>query len=86
MFIYTHSTKLSTQPNHHHSVSKQRAAFARAAVFEEFRNRNARAIDYDGFVDRRPNEKPQPAPEAWRRETKRLRRIKSADLIRQEAA
>ncbi len=60
--------------------------YARDAVFNGFHPRDARAIDHGGFVDRRPNEEPQPAPEAWRRETKRLRRIKSADLIRQEAA
>ena len=34
------------------------ATFARAAVFAEFRPRDARAIDYCKFVDRRPNEPP----------------------------
>ncbi len=43
------------------------AAYARAAVFEEFRGQDARAIDHGGFVDRRPNKEPQPAPEAWQR-------------------
>ena len=38
-----------------------RAVFARAAVFEEFQYRHARAIDYGGFVDRRPNQ----APRRW---------------------
>ena len=85
MLIYTYSTKLSSQPDSR-GHSTRRTAFALAAVFEEFRPRDAAAIDHGGFVDRPPNEEPQPAPEAWRRETKRLRRIKSADLIRQEAA
>ncbi len=43
-----------------------RAAYARAAVFEEFRPRDAAAIDYDGFVDRKPHEAPAPGPESWR--------------------
>ena len=30
------------------------ASFARAAVFEEFRGRDARAIDHGDFVDRKP--------------------------------
>ncbi len=30
------------------------AAYARAAVFEEFRGRDARAIDHGDFVDRKP--------------------------------
>ena len=46
-----------------------RAAYARAAVFEEFPTRAARALDHGGFVDRCPNETPRLAPEAWRRET-----------------
>jgi hypothetical protein len=35
-----------------------RTTFARAAVFAEFRPRDARAIDYCNFVDRCPNEPP----------------------------
>ena len=46
-----------------------RADFARAAVFEEFRRRDAVALDFGGFVDRRPDKRPRPAPEAWRHET-----------------
>jgi hypothetical protein len=38
--------------------SASRATFARAAVFAEFRPRDARAIDYCNFVDRRPKEPP----------------------------
>ncbi len=67
MRIYTHSATQATRPAPRTSSAKQRAAFARAAVFEEFRTRNARAIDYDGVVDRRPNEPPRPAPEVWQR-------------------
>ncbi len=59
MFIYTHSTKLSTQPNHHHSASKRRAAFARSAVYEEFQPHHARAIDQADFLDRAPDQAPR---------------------------
>ncbi len=38
--------------------SASRATFARAAVFAEFRPRDARAIYYRNFVNRRPNEPP----------------------------
>ena len=44
--------------------------FARSAVFAEFRRKHAVALDYDGFVDRRPHEQPRPVLEAWRRETR----------------
>ena len=40
----------------------RRARFARWMVFEEFQYRHARAIDYDDFVDRRPDQ----APRRWR--------------------
>ena len=50
-------------------VLSRRDDFARAAVFEEFRHKNAAALDQAGFVDRRPHEQPRPAPEAWQRET-----------------
>ena len=36
-----------------------RAAYARDAVFEEFSPRAARALDYDGFEDRKPHEGPR---------------------------
>ena len=39
-----------------------RAGFARAMVFEEFGYQHARAIDYVGFIDRKPNL----APVWWR--------------------
>ncbi len=38
-----------------------RAGFARDMVFAEFGYRHARALDYEGFVDRTPN----PAPRRW---------------------
>ncbi len=43
----------------------RRARFARSMVFEEFRYKHARAIDYDDFIDRRPNQAPRP-PRRWR--------------------
>ena len=37
-------------------ISKERRdGFAREAVYAEFRARDARALDYDGFSDREPN-------------------------------
>lgn len=44
----------------------QHARFARAAVFEVFPYRDARAIDYDKFLDRKPSQAPRPSPEVWR--------------------
>ena len=38
--------------------SNQCAAFARSAVLTEFRPRDARALDYDDFIDRRPCDEP----------------------------
>ncbi len=40
----------------------RRARFARFAVFEEFNYIHGRAIDYDDFVDRAPDQ----APRFWR--------------------
>ncbi len=37
-------------------------AFARDAVYAEFRPRDARALDYDKFQDRKPSEKPREPP------------------------
>ena len=44
------------------AVLRRRSDFARAMVFEEFKYKHARAIDYGDFVDRRPNQ----APRRWR--------------------
>ena len=51
---YTKLASSATRADHLKFSTKHRADFARAAVFEEFRTRNARAIDYDGFRDRQP--------------------------------
>jgi hypothetical protein len=37
-------------------------SFARDAVYAEFRPRDARALDYDKFQDRKPSEKPREPP------------------------
>ncbi len=45
------------------SSAKHRAAFARDAVFAEFRPGDARALDHDSFTDRRPDQGPRPLGE-----------------------
>ena len=62
MFIYTESRSSATERSRP-KPSKQRDAFARDAVYEEFRPRDARALDYDGFHDRQPHERPPRAHE-----------------------
>ncbi len=47
------------------SGSSARSRFARRMVFEAFKYKHARAIDYDGFIDRRPNQRPR----SWRAST-----------------
>ena len=49
-------------PNSPEFQARRRARFARSMVFEEFKFKHARAIDYDGFIDRKPNAPPRP----WR--------------------
>ncbi len=56
----------TTKPALCASAGNSRTTYARAAVFEEFRPRDAAAIDYNGFVDRKPHEAPRPGPESWR--------------------
>ena len=53
------------------SARQQRpiTSFARSTVFAEFRFRDARALDHNGFKDRAPHEKPPLPPPPWRRET-----------------
>ncbi len=41
-----------------------RSVFAREMVFAEFRPRDAWALDYGNFIDRRPGDMPRSAPEA----------------------
>ena len=43
----------------------RRAAFAKSAVFEEFRARDARAILDANFIDRQLDEMPRLSPEVW---------------------
>ena len=62
------------------------AAFARDAVFAEFRPRDAAAFDHGGFVDRKPHEPPRLSPVSWRRETNGTKRVELADLIGQVGA
>ena len=68
MYI-TNTASAIARHNHLDPISKRRTAFARDVVFAEFRPRDARALDRDDFVDRRPHELPRLSPEAWRRET-----------------
>ncbi len=49
----------SSRHSHLPPFDKAPAAFARSAVYEEFRSRDARAIDQDGFEDRRPTPGPR---------------------------
>ncbi len=62
MLIYTHSTT-QAKPASRTSSAKHRAAFARDAVFAEFRPGDARALDHDSFTDRRPDQGPRPLGE-----------------------
>ena len=48
------------------SGSSARSRFARSMVFEAFKYKHARAIDYGDFIDRKPNQAPRPPPEVWR--------------------
>ncbi len=52
--------------NSHNDRGRHRADFAQAAVFAEFRARDAKAILDVNFIDRRPNEMPGLSPEARR--------------------
>ena len=51
-----------TGPRKQALLRRARARFARSMVFEEFRYKHARAIDYDDFHDRWPDQ----APRRWR--------------------
>ncbi len=57
-----------------------------AAVLAKFGTRDARAIDYDGFIDRKPQEAPRLSPACWRRGTNGAQRVELADLIGQVGA
>ena len=59
MRIYTNSTPPGNRPAPQPSSARRRAGFARDAVYAEFRPGDARALDHDGFKDRRPNDGPR---------------------------
>ena len=46
--------KRTVLPNPTRSDRRVRASFARDIVFAEFGYQHAKAIDYDGFCDRKP--------------------------------
>jgi hypothetical protein len=85
MYIINSASAIARH-NHLDPISKRRAAFARDAVFAEFRPRDARGIDSDRFKDREPAEAPRLSPVSWRRETNGPKRVELADLIGLEAA
>ena len=86
MRIYTYHSNQTTPPAELDFASKRRADFARQAVRLEFRARDARAIDYGGFRDRKPHERPRLSPACWRGETNGTKRVELADLIGQVGA
>ena len=47
-------SELSPQTPKMQAAFRRRSDFARAMMFEEFKYKHARSIDYDGFIDRRP--------------------------------
>ena len=55
---YTKSPKCATAPDNLTTSDKVRASFARSAVSEEFRSRDARALDQADFQDRPPHRQP----------------------------
>ena len=55
----TISKQRATAPKIPNSATKTREAFARSAVFTEFGYHAARALDYVGFADRRPDQAPR---------------------------
>ncbi len=55
----THLQLPATQPNHPHSASKRRAAFARQAAIDAFGPRAARTLDGPVVEDRRPTPGPR---------------------------
>ena len=50
-------SELSPQAPKKQAVLRCRCDFARDAVFEEFQYRDARAIDYGGFIDPKPDQR-----------------------------
>ena len=66
MSITTPSPRRLGRARNPHNGRRRRANFAQAAVFAEFRARDAKAILDVNFVDRRPDEMPRMSPEARR--------------------
>ncbi len=60
---YTTTTARASAPESPTPSDQHRAAFARDAVFAEFRPGDARALDHDSFTDRRPDQGPRPLGE-----------------------
>ncbi len=56
--------ELRPQAPRNQAALRRRADFARAAVFHEFGYQAGRAIDYNGFEDRLPNQLPPQWPRA----------------------
>ena len=44
------------QPRKKQALLRRRSDFARAMVFEVFKYKDARALDFDGFTDRKPRQ------------------------------
>ena len=57
--MFTTKKRLGASPSETPAPSR-RDDFARAAVYEEFRSRNARALDQGDFRDRQPGLAPRP--------------------------
>ncbi len=58
----SNESELSPQTPKNQAFLRRRSGFARDAVYAAFGYRHGRAIDYGGFVDRRPNQRRS----AWR--------------------
>ena len=52
------------------AMSRGNATFARDAVYAEFRGRDARAIDWDDFEDRKPSDPARPLIKAGHQQPK----------------
>ena len=55
--VNSDGSELSPQASKKQAFLRRRCDYARDAVFEEFQYRNARAIDYGDFIDRKPDQR-----------------------------
>ena len=55
--VNSNNPKHSPQALEKQAALRRRCNYARDAVFAEFPYRYARAIDYDGFIDRKPDQR-----------------------------